>query len=121
MSLRNILIFDLGLVVAACLVPLTPVIAQGMTTETIPGEGRAQITRIQQDLNDNGFSVTVTGSMDAQTSAALRRFQQQHGLPPTGQPDTQTFTELEGVAEPVLGQAAPVMAVPAAPPAPPPG
>ena len=100
MRLRSILILDIGLITAACLVPSAPVIAQRIGAGPDPGEGRAQIMRVQQDLNDNGFKVPVTGVMGAQTVAALRAYQQKHGLPPTGQIDMRTFTSLEGVAPP---------------------
>jgi peptidoglycan hydrolase-like protein with peptidoglycan-binding domain len=116
--------FDVGLIAAACLVPLAPVIAQGIGAGPTPAEARAQIMRVQQDLNDHGFTVPVDGAMGANTVAALRSYQQLNGLPATGRIDGPTFTELEGIASPrggppaapVIVQPSSVQAVPGAPP-----
>ena len=125
MRLRTILMLDVGLIAAACLVPLAPVIAQGAGTAPEAGRGPAHVMRVQQDLNDHGFHVPVNGVMGAETVAALRRYQQQNGLPATGQIDGQTFTSLEGIAPPTVERAtglAPVVVPYApAPPPPPPG
>ena len=90
----------IGLIAAACLLPLAPANAQTGSTVPEAGRGPAQIMRVQQDLNNHGASVPVDGVMGASTVAALRRYQQENGLPPTGQIDAQTFTSLEGVAAP---------------------
>jgi peptidoglycan hydrolase-like protein with peptidoglycan-binding domain len=129
MRLRNILMLDVGLIAAACLIPLAPVIAQGAGTGPTPSEARDQIMRVQQDLNDNGFSVPMNGAMGPQTVAALRKYQQEHGLPPTGRIDGQTFTSLEGIAPPTEEEGSVQLVVPGRPPpavlvvpgAPPPG
>ena len=127
MTFRNTSMIGAGLIAAACLVPLAA--SATSPASSTPGDGPAQIMRVQQDLNANGFNVPVNGVMGAQTSAALRMYQQQHGLPATGQPDTRTFTSLEGIAPPTEERAnitiqEPGMAPPAAqviPGAPPPG
>jgi peptidoglycan hydrolase-like protein with peptidoglycan-binding domain len=107
--------FDVGLIAAACMIPLAPVIAQGIgAAPDEAGRGPAHDRRVQQDLVEHGFNVPVNGVMNAQTSAALRQYQQKNGLPPTGQINEETFTSLEGLAPP-----GPAMML--APGAPPPG
>ncbi len=112
MTFRITSMAGVGLIAAACLLPLAQATAQTSSDSSDPGEGRAQIMRVQQDLNDNGFNVPVNGVMGSQTVAALRAYQQQHGLPPTGQIDGQTFTELEGIAAPTEGQGSVQLVVP---------
>jgi len=122
MTFRNTSMIGAGLIAAACLLPLAPAAAQTSPASPVERDGPAQIMRVQQDLNANGFNVPVNGVMGAQTSAALRMYQQQHGLPATGQPDTRTFTSLEGIAPPTEEQVGVRVQVPGmAPGAPPPG
>src|SRR5208282_89114 len=116
MRLRSILMFDVGLIAAACLLPLAPATAQTSSDTRDPGEGRAQIMRVQQDLKDSGFNVPEDGVMGSQTVAALRAYQQQHGLPPTGRIDGQTFTSLEGIAAPTEEEGSVPLVVPGMPP-----
>jgi hypothetical protein len=112
MTFRNTSIAGVGLIAAVCLLPLAPAAAQAAPEA---GRGPAHVMRVQQDLNNNGFKVPVNGVMGAETVAALRQYQRQHGLPASGQIDMQTFTELEGVAPPTVEQGS------AQPVAPPPG
>jgi peptidoglycan hydrolase-like protein with peptidoglycan-binding domain len=52
-----------------------------------------QIRQLQQALNENGFNAgEVDGVFGARTREALKRFQTQAGLPPTGELDAQTLT-----------------------------
>lgn len=86
------------------------------SAENTAGRGPAQIMRVQQDLDADGASLAVDGVMGPGTVAALRNYQQQHGLPPTGQIDGQTFTSLESTAarnEEASAGATPGMARPA--------
>lgn len=58
---------------------------------------RAQIAVAQQLLRAHGFQgVRVNGRLDGETAGALRQFQQQRGLPPTGVPDSATVAALRG-------------------------
>ena len=98
MRLQNVLIFDVALIAAACLIPLAPVIAQTRIAQTgitqtgspgpAPGEGAAQRAGAAGPQRQ-GFNVPQDGVMGGQTVAALRAYQQQHGLPPTGRIDPQ--------------------------------
>ena len=111
MTVRNTSMAGVGLIAAACLLSLAQAAAQTSPASPIPGDGPAQVMRVQQDLNDNGFSLPVNGVMGPQTVAALRTYQQQHGLPPTGRIDAQTFTSLEGIAPPTEEEAGSVQPV----------
>ncbi len=113
MTIRYTSIAGAGLIAAACLLQLAPAAAQASPEA---GRGPAHVMRVQQDLRDHGYTVPVDGVMGAQTVAALRKFQQEHGLPPTGQIDAQTFTSLEGVAPPTEERAPPGVVVIAPPP-----
>jgi peptidoglycan hydrolase-like protein with peptidoglycan-binding domain len=55
-----------------------------------PGSTR----RIQEALRAKGYLDDVTGSLDARTSAALRRFQRDSDLAETGAPDRETLRRL---------------------------
>ena len=53
-----------------------------------------QVAQLQRALDANGANVRVDGVMGPDTQAALRNYQQLHGLQPTGQLDAQTRTSL---------------------------
>ena len=53
-----------------------------------------QVAQLQRALDANGANVRVDGVMGPDTQAALRDYQQQHGLQPTGMLDAQTRTSL---------------------------
>lgn len=53
------------------------------------------VTDIQQALSDAGhLGAHRPGELDAATSAAVRRFQEEQGLPATGMPDRETVRRL---------------------------
>lgn len=53
------------------------------------------VTDIQQALSDAGhLGAHRAGELDAATSAAVRRFQEEQGLPATGMPDRETVRRL---------------------------
>lgn len=56
---------------------------------------RRRVETIQAALNNNGESVSVDGLWGAKTSAALRDFQQKHGLKATGHIDRTTLSDLK--------------------------
>jgi peptidoglycan hydrolase-like protein with peptidoglycan-binding domain len=52
---------------------------------------------LQRELKRGGYDPGVAdGKMGPATEWALRRFQEAHGLPPTGAPDIPTLTKLLG-------------------------
>lgn len=54
-----------------------------------------EVSGIQQRLNNLGFTCgSEDGELDDQTRAAIRAFQQAHGLEPTGEPDGATKAKL---------------------------
>lgn len=53
-----------------------------------------RMKKLQTALNANGASLTVDGKMGPKTMAALKTFQQAHGLKVTGHPDKETLAAL---------------------------
>ena len=59
------------------------------------------IKSLQRELKRGGYDPGVMdGKMGPATRQALRRFQEAHGLSPTGDPDIPTLTKLLGQALP---------------------
>lgn len=63
-----------------------------------PGEiqelSKNDMQAVQQVLKDKGYDVSVNGTADASTRAAIRKFQQDEGLPVTGIIDERTANQL---------------------------
>jgi peptidoglycan hydrolase-like protein with peptidoglycan-binding domain len=58
------------------------------------------LRKVQQSLNDQGYDVgKIDGKWGPRTSAALRKFQGDHGIEATGRMDAQTITAL-GITQP---------------------
>jgi peptidoglycan hydrolase-like protein with peptidoglycan-binding domain len=53
------------------------------------------VTGVQQALNNSGAKLAVDGKWGPKTEAALKQFQQQHGLKATGHLDRETRTQLK--------------------------
>ena len=74
--------------------------------QKVPGADR--ITEIQQALaKDGSFSGTPNGKWDDTTTAAMRKFQDAHGLNPSGKLDAKTLQKL-GLGSQTAGVAAPL-------------
>lgn len=74
--------------------------------QKVPGPDR--ITEIQQALaKDGSFSGTPNGKWDDTTAAAMRKFQDAHGLNPSGKLDAKTLQKL-GLGSQTAGVAAPL-------------
>jgi peptidoglycan hydrolase-like protein with peptidoglycan-binding domain len=80
-----------------------------------------RITEIQQALaKDGSFAGTPNGRWDASTSEAMKKFQEAHGLNPTGKLDARTLQRLglgsqtAGVAPPLPPVSSLAVATPAA-------
>jgi hypothetical protein len=71
--------------------------AQAATPATASGLPQATVKALQEALNRQGIQVTVDGALNEDTRAAIKRYQSQHHLPPTGEPDKATLDKL-GVA-----------------------
>lgn len=66
-----------------------------------------RISEIQQALaKDGSYTGTPNGKWDDSTEEALRKFQESHGLTPTGKLDARSLQQL-GLGSPVAGVAAP--------------
>lgn len=59
----------------------------------------AAVRALQEALNRQGIAVATDGVLGEETRAAIRRYQSQHHLPVTGEPDRATLDKL-GVAGP---------------------
>lgn len=57
--------------------------------------GQKHIASVQQALNGNGAKLAVDGKWGPKTEAALKQFQQQHGLKATGHLDHATREQLK--------------------------
>lgn len=80
--------------------PITVVHAQMPPSSTASGAlSRSTISALQEALNKQGAAVKVDGVLGEATRTAIRRFQSQHHLPVTGEPDKPTLDKL-GVAAP---------------------
>jgi len=80
-------------------------------TAPAPALSEAAVKALQEALNKQGIAVKADGILNDETKAAIRRYQSQHHLPVTGEPDKATLDKL-GVAAGKSGEA------PAAPTAP---
>src|SRR3546814_10744454 len=54
----------------------------------IPG---SRVKALQEALSEQGMTVTADGVLDEETRAAIRKYQSQHHLPVTGEPDQATL------------------------------
>lgn len=67
-----------------------------------------RISEIQQALaKDGSYTGTPSGKWDESTQSALRKFQESHGLNPTGKLDAKSLQQL-GLGSPTAGVAAPL-------------
>ncbi len=71
----------------------------GETTAVSAVDADPKLKKIQFALSELGYGpLTVDGVMGTNTSAALRRFELDRGLPMTGEPNSQTLERLEMVS-----------------------
>lgn len=54
----------------------------------------ATIRAVQEELNKQGIALKVDGVLNDETRAAIRKYQTQHHLPVTGEPDRATLDKL---------------------------
>jgi lysozyme family protein len=84
----------------------------------------ATIKALQEALNKQGIAVKVDGILTDETRVAVRKYQSQHHLPVTGEPDKATLDKLGvrvGAAQaPTVAQATPTTPPAASPPSQPP-
>ncbi len=92
----------LAAMMAAAATILTPVLASvsavaqpaTMTAPTTATMPEATIRSLQEALNKQGIAVKVDGILTEETRAAIRKYQSQHHLPVTGEPDKATLDKL---------------------------
>jgi len=82
-------------------------VRRGSRGQKVPTPER--IAEIQQALaKDGSFTGTATGKWDSSTTEAVKRFQDAHGLNPTGKLDALTLQKL-GLGSHTAGLAAPAL------------
>lgn len=77
--------------------------AGGPSAQTMPAGGSSvsvasderSVRQIQRQLNTAGYEVGVDGVWGPGTESALRSFQREQGITPTGVPDEETMAALE--------------------------
>ena len=93
-------------------VPLSAFAQAPAPTPTAPaGLSSATIKALQEALNKQGIAVKTDGVLDAATREAVKKYQAQHHLPVTGEPDKATLDKLGVAAQP--GAMAPAGPAPA--------
>lgn len=75
----------------------TPAFAQTASQPAAAALPENTTRALQEALNKQGIAVTVDGVLNEPTRAAIRKYQSQHHLPVTGEPDSATLEKL-GVA-----------------------
>lgn len=83
-------------VAATQLQPVQPMPqAQPVPPEPLTATVEGRLQRVQKALNVAGYGpVRTDGRFDAATSAAIRQFESEHAMPPTGQMTTRLIQEL---------------------------
>lgn len=66
-----------------------PALAQSTPTVT-----EATVRALQEAINKQGIAVAVDGKLNDSTRDAIRKYQSQHHLPVTGEPDKATLSKL---------------------------
>jgi peptidoglycan hydrolase-like protein with peptidoglycan-binding domain len=80
---------------------LCPMVTEAGTTGEQPPEQRQILTKdnlkqVQERLKAEGvYAGPVDGELNAQTEAALRQYQQKHGIPVSGAADEETLKQLQ--------------------------
>lgn len=72
--------------------PIVPALAQAPAAPATTSE--ATIKLLQESLSKQGIPVAATGVLNDDTRAAIRKYQSQHHLPVTGEPDQATLDKL---------------------------
>lgn len=115
-TLEKIRLFTIAAATTALLISYSPGIGAFAQVAPAPA-AEATIKALQEALNKQGIAVKVDGVLNDDTRAALRKFQSQHHVPVTGEPDKATLDKL-GVRTSASPDAASTLAqVTQAPPA----
>ena len=92
-TLEKIRLFAIAAATTALLITYSPGIGASAQTASAPA-AEATIKALQEALNKQGITVKVDGVLNDDTRAALRKFQSQHHVPVTGEPDKATLDKL---------------------------
>ena len=108
--LKKIQFFAIAVAAIAMLTAFPPAFVALAQTASSP-VAESTIKALQEALNKQGIAVKIDGVLNDETRAAIRKYQSQHHVPVTGEPDKVTLDKLgvqqSGSPAPVLAQAAP--------------
>ena len=118
-TMKSIRLF--AIVVAASTAFATASLVSVASAQNPPPTGtsvaEATIKALQEALNKQGITVNADGVLNEETRAAIRKYQTQHHVPVTGEPDKATLDKL-GVRTGAAPTSAPVLAQSASTPPP---
>jgi putative peptidoglycan binding protein len=106
--LQKIQLFAIAVATATMLATLSPGFVASAQTAS-PPLAEATIKALQEALNKQGITVNADGVLNEETRAAIRKYQTQHHVPVTGEPDKATLDKL-GVRTGAAPTSAPVLA-----------
>jgi hypothetical protein len=92
-TIRHAAIAVAGALMFVFVSPTLAAFGQSPTAVTAPTPD-STIKALQEALNSQGIVVKVDGVLDDETRAAIRKFQSQHHVPVTGEPDKATLSKL---------------------------
>lgn len=72
--------------------------SSGMSHGGVPSTSKSTVKQVQKALNQAGYNVSVDGVQGPQTTSALQKYQQSHGLQASGKLTPQTMQKL-GVSQ----------------------
>lgn len=104
-TLDKVRLFAIAAAAATVLATLSPAWAQTIS----PPASETTIRALQEALNKQGIAVSVDGVLNEETRAAIRKYQSQHHVPVTGEPDKATLDKL-GVRESSIPAQSPALA-----------
>ena len=114
--LKKIQLFAIAVAATTMLAPFSPTFLASAQT-AFPPVAEATLKALQEALNKQGITVNADGVLNEETRAAIRKYQTQHHVPVTGEPDKATLDKL-GVRTGAAPTSAPVLAQGASAPPP---
>ena len=110
-ALNKLRLFAIAAAATAVLVTYSPGLGASAQTPSAP-LADATIKALQEALNKQGITVNVDGVLNDDTRAGIKKYQSQHHVPVTGEPDKATLDKLgvrtSASAAPALAQVTPI-------------
>jgi hypothetical protein len=119
-KLRRLVVTLSAAIMLAGAMPSLVAVAQAPAVTAPVALNEATIKALQDALNKQGIAVKVDGILTDETRVAIRKYQSQHHLAVTGEPDKPTLDKLgvrvSATQAPAVAQAAPATPPAASPP-----